>query len=122
MAFLLFFRWWYSAGWLNSFERIGQRVSLVANDLSLPILIRTLFEPWKQITSYASPTSSLDNKFRAWFDNMFARFMGFFIRSFVIIFSFISILLVVIFGLAVAFFWPIIPILPIALVIVGLVL
>lgn len=119
MAFFLFFRWWYSAGWLNAFERIGQRVSSVASGLSLVILLRTLFEPWKQITTYAGQDSSLDAKFRAWFDNLFARVIGFIIRMFVLLFAFLAICVVVIFGLLVAFLWPVIPLMPLGLIILG---
>jgi hypothetical protein len=111
MVLLLFFRWWYTAGWLNAFDRIGARIKIIYDDFSLPILIRTLFEPWKQITSYAPDSSSLDLKFRVWFDNLFARIIGFVIRLGVIFFAISVIVFVAIIGLFLALLWPLVPLL-----------
>lgn len=119
MAFILFIQWWYSQGWLNAFHRVGQRMSIISNDLSLPILVRTLFEPWKQITGYAGSTESLETKFRVWFDNVFARIIGFVIRFFTIIFGTIAALLMGAVGLILAVIWPIIPLSPFILMIVS---
>ena len=119
MVFLLFFRWWYTAGWLNAFERIGERIKKIYQDFSLAILFRTLFEPWKQITSYAPTTSSLDLNFRVWFDNFFARIIGFVIRLSVIFFALVIISFVAVAGLIMALFWPLVPFLFILLVVLG---
>lgn len=119
MAFLLFIQWWYGQGWLNAFTRVVQRMKIISQELSLSILVKTLFEPWKQITSYAGAGSSLEQKFRAWFDNVFARIIGFIIRFFTIIFGLLATILVGIFGLILALFWPFVPLLPLILVIVS---
>jgi hypothetical protein len=119
MVLLLFFRWWYSAGWLNAFDRIVARIKNIYNDFSLPILLRTIFEPWKQITSYAPRESSFDLKLRVWFDNIFARIIGFVIRITVILFSVVIMIFVAIFGLVIALIWPIVPLLFPLLIIFG---
>lgn len=85
------------------------------------ILLRTLFEPWKQITSYSGPNDSLDVKFHVWFDNLFARSIGFVIRSFVILFGSLAIILVVIFGTVLALLWPLVPFIPLVLIILTVV-
>jgi hypothetical protein len=119
MVLLLFFRWWYTAGWLNAFDRIAERIKNIYRDFSLPILIRTLFEPWKQITSYAPQGSSVDLKLRVLFDNFFARIIGFIIRVSVITFSVVIMLFVAIVGLLIALFWPLVPFLLPALIVLG---
>jgi hypothetical protein len=119
MAFLLFIQWWYGQGWINAFSRVGQRMKIISQELSLPILVKTLFEPWKQIISYAGNGSSLEQKFRAWFDNVFARIIGFIIRLFTIIFGLTATMLVGAFGLILALFWPFVPLLPFVLLIVS---
>lgn len=118
MGFLLLARWWYTAGWVNSFFAIEKRVQKVATELSMGILLRTLFEPWKQITLYAGQGASMEVKFHILLDNIFSRFFGFFIRSFVLFFGAVALLGVFVFGCFLAIAWPIIPLLP--LVCVGL--
>lgn len=105
--------WWYGPGWLNSFKAISRRLELLSDDLSIEILLKTLFEPWKQIKTYAGPNASVDLKLRVMFDNIFARFFGFIIRSFVLIFASIFLVLTAFFGLLIAIIWPIVPLLPI---------
>jgi hypothetical protein len=118
MGFLLLARWWYTAGWVNSFFAIEKRVQKVANELSMGILLKTLFEPWKQITLYAGQNSSVDVKFHVLLDNIFSRFFGFFVRSFVLIFGVIALGVIFVFGCFLAIAWPLIPLLP--LVCIGL--
>lgn len=116
MAIMLFFSWWYGPGWKNSFSRITQRVDAIATELSMGILLKTLFEPWKQITSHSGPNDSIDVKFHAWFDNLFARMIGFVIRSSVLVFGTLSVVVVVLFGTVLALLWPLVPLLPVLLV------
>ncbi len=88
--------------------------------LSFGILLRTLFEPWKQITQYAGPGSSFDIKFRVLLDNLFARAFGFVIRSGVLIFGAIATILTALFSLFAAVIWPAIPLLPFIFVLAGI--
>jgi hypothetical protein len=121
MAIALFFSWWYGPGWKNSFVRITQRISILSQELSMSILVKTMFEPWKQITSHSNPTDPLELKFRAWFDTLFARMVGFVIRSSVLVFGIITSFFLLIFGTVLAILWPIVPALPIAFIILTIV-
>lgn len=121
MSIILFFQWWYGPGWKNSFSRITQRVDILSAELSLGILLKTLFEPWKQITSYSGPNDSIDVKFHVWFDNLFARSIGFVIRSCVLLFGSLSIIVVVIFGTVLAIIWPFVPLIPLLLIVLTVV-
>lgn len=112
MGFVLFFRWWYTAGWTNSFVAVFWRVKMLAAELSMGILLSTLFEPWKQITTYSGPSAALDTKMRVLLDNIFSRVFGFVIRIFVIFIGSILCMAVFVFGVALAVLWPAVPFLP----------
>jgi len=113
MGFVIFFRWWYSAGWASSFVAIHQRVQILAQELSMGILLRTLFEPWKQITLYSGPNAALDTKIHVFLDNVFSRVFGFIIRSGVLVFGAIACSVVFLLGLILAVMWPVVPLLPV---------
>jgi len=113
MGLAIFFKWWYTEGWVNAFASITKRLNTVADDLSIPILARTLFEPWKQIKLNTGQNTPIDLKIHVLAENLFSRFFGFFIRTFVIIFGFFALIFVAIFGLVLAMVWPLIPLLPI---------
>ena len=116
---VLFFRWWYTDGWRSAFRAITAKSSVVLADFSVPILLRTLFEPWKQIRSYAAPGSAINGKMQALMDNTFARTFGFIIRSNIIFYASIIAAFVAIANGVIALLWPVIPLLPLVFLIVG---
>ncbi len=116
MGLVILFRWWYSAGWTNSFIAIAGRVKLLAQELSMGILLRTLFEPWKQITLYSGPSAALDTKIHVLLDNLFSRIFGFVIRCGVLIIGVIGCVILFFAGVVLAIVWPIVPILPIVFI------
>jgi hypothetical protein len=113
MGLLLFIRWWYGPGWSGSFGAIFERVQLLSQELSMGILVRTIFEPWKQITLYSGPGASFDAKIHVFLDNIFSRVFGFVIRSAVLFIGILLVGIVFLLGTLLAFAWPIIPALPI---------
>lgn len=121
MTFILFFKWWYSKGWVDAFKQINLRSKNIAQEMSLPILFKTLFEPWKQLITSSAKDASLDDKMRILFDNLFARAFGFVIRTGTIIISIILILLVAVLSIVLAILWPVIPFLPLVFVYLGVV-
>lgn len=116
MALIIFLQWWYGPGWANAFKSILMRTDTLAKDLSIPILLKTLFEPWKQIKLNTGQNASLDLKMHVLAENLFSRFFGFFIRVFVIIFGFLAMVFVTLFGFILAVLWPAVPFLPIVLI------
>lgn len=121
MAIIIFLQWWYGPGWANAFKSIILRTDTLAKDLSIPILLKTLFEPWKQIKLNTGQGASFDLKMHVLTENLFSRFFGFFIRIFVIIFGFITMLFVTIFGILLAVLWPTVPLLPIFFIIMAVI-
>jgi ammonia channel protein AmtB len=83
------FKWWYTDGWKLAFTNIINRSYNILDKFSVSILLKTLFEPWKQIKSYAGPGSSINDKIYVLFDNAFARTFGFILRINLIILAFL---------------------------------
>jgi hypothetical protein len=107
MLFVEFFRWWYGEGWRQVGRGAVNLVNKVQLSFSVPILINTLFAPWKRIIT--PPGRSIDDKFRAMLDNLVSRTVGFFVRIFSLVSAVILILLAGIIGFSIALFWPLIP-------------
>jgi hypothetical protein len=109
MLFLEFFQWWYGAGWARAAKGALNLVKKVELSFSIPILLRTLFAPWKMIISPSG--RSLDEKMRAALDNLVSRTVGFFVRIFSLIAAVVLISGAAIVGATIAFSWPLIPVL-----------
>lgn len=117
---VVMFKWWYSEGWKHAFMSVILRSNNMLEKFSVPILLKTLFEPWKQIKSYAGSGSSLNDKAYVLFDNAFARTFGFILRINLIIIAMIISVLVGLVSLVLAIVWPVIPFLPVVFVVLGL--
>lgn len=109
MILLSFFQWWYGPGWVSQIKAISGRVSALADTFSIRILLRTLFSPWKQITTSSMTDQSMQIKMRAGVDNVISRLVGFSVRMLVLLVACISIVLSVLVSIAIAILWPIIP-------------
>mgnify|MGYP003590462909 CR=1 FL=1 len=94
-------------------------MQLFAKELSMGILLRTLFEPWKQITLYSGPSAALDTKIHVLIDNVFSRLFGFVIRSGVLLMGLLGCIILFISGVILAVVWPIVPLLPVVCVILA---
>ena len=118
MLALEFFTWWYGRGWHQLARNMQRRISKTSGMFSVPILLRTLFAPWKRIITY--PGSSLDAKIRAFGDNMVSRAVGFSVRLLVLFTAAIMLVLVSIVALIELIAWPILPILVIVTLVKGI--
>ena len=118
MLFAEFFTWWYSRGFVELLNKIARLISSIWRKFSVPILLRTMFEPWKRIVEGAG--GSIQDKAQALVDNMISRFVGFTIRLISIITALLLVLVVSLLGLTVAVAWPLSPLLVPLSVIVGL--
>ena len=83
VMFGAFFSWWYGRGWKLVATSLKPRLHGVANAFSVRQLLRTLFEPWRRIVT--EPGSSLEDRWKAGFDNAFSRMVGFVVRLFVLV-------------------------------------
>lgn len=113
-----FFVWWYSAGLNQAFEVVFALIAYVGNAFSLPTLLKTLFQPWKNDVLRAQNVS-LAEQVKIWQLNLASRIIGFLIRFIVIVMTLIilAVLFVVVgVGLVV---WLLVPLLVVALPILG---
>lgn len=116
MAFWQIFSWWYGSGFAWAFGQIKKSLDAIGQTLAVSVLLRTLFAPWKQITS--------DNYrvgiFQKLIDNGVSRFIGFLVRFFMLVFGGLWALAVIILGLIWLIIWPIVPLSPIILLYLAL--
>lgn len=111
-------RWWYGAGWLQAARSIQEWTGSVRQAFSMPILVKTLFAPWRRIVSLKG--RSLDAKLRASLDNLVSRTVGFITRFMVLIASFLLLCLMFIAGLIVTIVWPFLPVVIVYCIIRGI--
>lgn len=100
-------RWWYTAGWMQTVQRIGEWTGSVARNFSILILATTLFSPWRRIVSVGG--KSLDDRLRAAMDNFVSRCVGLVIRLFVIIAGCISLVCAFVMACLLVVVWPLVP-------------
>ncbi len=113
MLLVGFFSWWYGAGWKAQVQRIVDLLEKVNDYFSIPLLLKTLFSPFRQISADETGRD-IASKFRAWGDRMFSRCIGAFMRFFMILFGMVTMVLVMIFSFVRLLLWPVFPLLPLA--------
>jgi hypothetical protein len=107
MLALEFFSWWYSQGWVQLLRNIRRRMVRTSHLFSLPVLVRTLFAPWKRIIT--DPGAGLDAHVRAATDNFVSRLIGFCVRLMVLFTAGLILLFVGISAVVELILWPLIP-------------
>ena len=112
MIIVALFSWWYGAGWARACRRIGLRVGVMLETFSVALLLRTLFDPFRQISA-GQVRGSFDTQLRALGDRLFSRAFGAVVRSIFIFVGLAASLGVGLFGLVEVIVWPVVPFLPI---------
>lgn len=120
MLVLELFSWWYGRGWGIVADNMRRRLVRTSHIFSLPILVRTLFAPWRRIMTY--PGIGLADHVRAIADNMVSRVVGFVVRLIVLFTASIIFVLVFITALLGLLAWPLIPLLVPLFIVLGIVL
>lgn len=115
--FLALVSWWYGAGWARLAGRVVWRMRVVLETFSVALLLRTLFDPFRQISAQ-EVRGSLDTQLRAMGDRAFSRVFGAVVRSVVIFVGLLVALLTGLLGLVQLAAWPFVPLMPV----VGIVL
>lgn len=104
--------WWYTTAWSGLARRIEQQLTSVLNFFSVGLLIRTLFDPFRQIAASGNK-GDISVQFKAWLEKTFSRGVGFVVRSIFIVAGIFSTIGVMLFGVAQLVLWPCVPLLPI---------
>jgi hypothetical protein len=103
------FQWWYGAGLKKTAKNTAELTIRISRTFSVPILLRTLFSPWRKISSLGAKT--LEDKVRASVDNLVSRFVGFTTRFLVLIAATLMMGLVAVSGILLTIIWPFTPLL-----------
>ena len=107
------FLWWYSHGWAVFIQKVKAFIVNTVDFFSMSSLLRTLFQPYRQISAEsASADSSLDLRFQMFIDRLVSRTVGFFTR---LILLFVGTFLIIISAVAsflLVLLWPVVPLLP----------
>lgn len=112
-------RWWYGNGWSRAAHMAQRRIMKISQLFSVPILLRTLFAPWRRIVT--QPGAGIDAQVRALGDNMISRTIGFAVRIIVLLTAGIGMLgMTVIAGLEIAL-WPLVPPMILVSIVMGVV-
>jgi len=106
MLFDLFI-WWYTKGWISAWRAVPENIKNTSRMFTLPLLLRTLFSPWKQIISLGG--RSLNEKLKAMVDNLLSRVIGFLVRVGVLLAACVLIVITGILSLVIAAIWPAVP-------------
>lgn len=99
--------WWYRQGWAQVAKNAEVRFFKVSHMFSVPILLRTLFAPWRRIVTY--PGASIDAKLRAMGDNMVSRVVGFSVRAMVLFSAGVMLTITALLAAIQLLVWPLMP-------------
>ena len=114
---MAFISWWYSKGWLARAETILANLEKSVDYFSLPLLVKTWFAPFRQIDAGGLVNASIEQRFRRFIDRTFSRIIGAMLRTVVMLAGVFYIALKALFGLLTLAVWAILPILPVAFIV-----
>lgn len=112
--------WWYTAGWRQQFVNVQARLSRTLDYFSIDLLLRTFFSPFRQISA-GRVTGSLDVQVRAFFDRLVSRLIGAMVRGAIIVLGTLWIICSTLISGSLAVLWLVVPLLPIAGVVVAMI-
>lgn len=111
--------WWYGAGWKRCASSVGDALLGIYDYYSIDLLLKTLFSPFRQISA-GKITGPLGMQIRAILDKLISRIIGGIMRTLIIIIGSIALLISAIIGLLRIALWPLIPLIPVAAVIMAM--
>lgn len=111
MLFVSFFKWWYSDGLSQRARMMRTRLEGVIDYFSIDLLLRTLFQPFRQDSS-GHVDGSLDVKLHAMADNLISRCLGAVIRTVILIFGLIAIVVYALIACLALVVWVLVPLAP----------
>ncbi|MDR2524556.1 MAG: hypothetical protein LBC95_03430 [Candidatus Nomurabacteria bacterium] len=111
MLIFAFFSWWYTTGFREQLAKIKMSFVKLNDQFSIPLLLKTLFQPFRQISA-GKVDGALSDKIRAWGDRMVSRAIGGFIRTTVMLIGLVVMAACGIFSGLRIIIWLAMPILP----------
>jgi hypothetical protein len=105
--------WWYGRAWSDLLKHVNQRLDRVIDFFSVGLLLKTLFDPFRQIAAGQLKNAPLADQMRAFGDRTFSRFVGAAVRSMFIFLGAIAALLTLVIGFVQLILWPCVPFVPV---------
>lgn len=105
--------WWYGSGWLEQLRRIKVRLAATSSFFSIGFLMKTLFSPFRQISA-GKTNGPIGAVVRGLVDNLISRFVGSVVRACTIIAGIFILVFQSIFEVVILVLWLLLPLLPIA--------
>ena len=105
----LFLDWYYTEIPKKAFRIWRNYIWFWGYYFSLKDLLKTFFSPWKKYSEAHGKGVDFGRMISAFLFNIFSRFMGAFLRSFLILAGLIIELITIIFGALFFIIWPIFP-------------
>ena len=106
------FQWWYGSGWLRHLRRSYVGILRTADFFSIGLLLKTLFNPFKQISA-SNVQGGFPVQLSAFFDRLFSRVVGGVIRTLTIVVGLFAILLRTLWTAVSMLLWTVLPLTPI---------
>lgn len=107
MLALAFLSWWYSKGWTELISKLIAFIDSIGQLFSVKILLKTLFDPWRRITSTGS--IGISSYLHAAVDNTISRLVGLTVRLLVLTAGLLFSLVIIVVGCLVIIIWPLLP-------------
>jgi len=105
--------WWYGDGWMQRAGLIRERLARTLDFFSISLLFKTLLSPFRQISA-GKIRGPIGVQMHAFFDRLTSRIIGAMVRTFMIAAGVIVIALHIVWGLIVFAGWALLPLLPVA--------
>lgn len=104
--------WWYTTGWGLERSRGVERLARYYDFFSLDLLLKTLFSPFRQI-SVGQVRGPLAVQWRAFIDRVISRAIGAMIRTFMIVFGSLVLVVIGLVTMVQVVLWPLLPFVPV---------
>ncbi|MBU2563987.1 hypothetical protein KKA23_00155 [Patescibacteria group bacterium] len=119
MIILIFWKWYYTKGVKNILFAWKNFILFSVEYFSIPLLLKTLFSPWKRDITKKPRGLDLKKIFEYISFNTISRGLGFVIRFFTILVGILFFLLTLIIGCFIFIIWLILPLIFIGLLILA---
>jgi len=106
---LVFWRWYYGEATKNILTAWKNYIIFALHYFSIPLLLRTLFAPWKRDITVRPHGLDFKKIFEYISFNAISRGLGFLVRFFTIIFGIIFFFAVIVFGALFSVIWLFLP-------------
>lgn len=114
MLLASFLKWWYGNGLKNHLARLGDGLLRTVDFFSVDLLAANLFQPFRMIDSAKLERGALEDKISNFLSRMVSRLIGAGIRSFVLVFGVLALILHLVWVVVLITAWLIAPTMPVA--------